>query len=693
MALMLALALLHAIRQTDSISLTVRAAPIKEVCAQLAKASHLQLTVRGPLADEPLIVKFNGVPVQTAMAKIAQAVDAEWTKTGDSTYELERTAAVEKQEYAAHIAVRSARIARSVRDSGLKAHLDQTVDMKAMIATLRARKAARELKGSQRYDAVEAADQQLPPHRLLLRLLSVVDPAQLAAIPPFGCEVFSTNPTAIQHGMPPKALDAIALFRSELALMNAAQAKVNDYPERGSVFSPFPVEPKKDWDGKGFVTLKVGRDQFSSDISATMTVFDGGGKVLARLASSPRSSIRVETVALPKDAPISLSPESSLVHGALVEGSQYRHDSGRKPLDKSALPFLLDPVHHDPLSFATTDVLIEAADANGANLVAQPDDFVHFAEFMVKEGKTTCGAFCTALSRNTAFDIKDGWLTVTPVDRFETRLRRLDRSVMAEYMKSRYAAGFATLDSKLMLAVAQPYLDAPSFITYYDMALGPSIRAFEGDRKAFRFYGTLTPEQRSGLLGGGTLSSLHLSEQQRAALDDWVFHSYTEEMFLLEQGPKGSYLLYSSNSIAVEPTLAVGEGVMRPFHITATATRSATAACYDPNGAYVMDAETLARNMIRNDYPDEGEPPYQPPIGYREGQNTVIDLQVQFDPNHVVTARLNSFELDIAKPMVGLDGLSSAFRSRYDKTLASERALRQKGGAKPAGVTSPPPPR
>src|SRR5579864_6895351 len=94
-------------RQTDAISLTVRAAPLSEVCRQLSDATHLHLSVKGKLQEEPLILKLNRVAATLAMEKIAQVVDAEWTKTGETSYVLARTNEQEKREYADHIALRS----------------------------------------------------------------------------------------------------------------------------------------------------------------------------------------------------------------------------------------------------------------------------------------------------------------------------------------------------------------------------------------------------------------------------------------------------------------------------------------------------------------------------------------------------------------------------------------------------------
>ncbi|HWA84411.1 MAG TPA: hypothetical protein VG820_13295 [Fimbriimonadaceae bacterium] len=690
---MLAIALCCAIRQTAPVTLTVRAEPIREVCAKLSDATHLSLSVRGTLGDEPLIAKFANVPLATAMSKIAEATDATWTRVGETSYELARTPAIEKREYADHIAMRAKSISDEIRRSAASIELDKPLNAIGVEALLKARNLGQQLKGIQRSDAIETADRKLPPNRLLIRLLAAIDPTQLAAIPPYGCEVFSSRPNATQHPLPPAANEAIAQFAQERRLMIEGLAKLRNPATHDSVYSPFPVESKAAWNGNGTTMVKVGRDQFGGDISATMTVLDESGRVLHRVALRDYTFRRAQPPTFPVDPVVTLSPDSTLVHDALAEGAILHKGSTQKPIGKAARALLLDTAHHDPLSFSMTDVLFAAAEANHVDLVAVPDDSISFADINCKAGKTKCDQYCSLLTRKTAFDVSAGWLTVTPVDRYETRLTRLDRLEMARYIRSRDANGFSTLDSKLELAAAQPYLESPNLLTYYEMAMGPSVRTFDGDRKAFRFFGTLSPEQRVGLISGGSLSAGQLSPQQLSALDDWVFHSFRAEMCLLKKGVGGTFLLYEGGGISGEPTLAVPDGLAEHFTISANATTSPAVVCYDDNGGMVMDAETLALNMAMHDYPDEDEGVFQEPTGYREGKTMVISLQVRFDPDHILADRLNGLDFDMSKPVVSLDGLSSSFRNRYAKELAVQKARRRSGGVKPAGTTSPPPPR
>lgn len=697
---MVALALIAAFGQTEPITITVRAAPLKEVCRRLSEASHQQLEVRGKLREEPLILKLTGVPSKAAMDKIAEVADAAWTKNGETSFVLARTPAQEKAEYAAHIAVRSAAIKASIDKAVVGAHLDEPLDTKSLIGQLRSRKAINDAKPQDGLSYSElpsagAAKTKLPQYRCLLRLLKSIDPRVLAGVDPEGCLVFSSKPTQMQLPLPERARQVLATYLGERNLMIAAAAQTPGVLAGMSGFSPDEKNAVKPWDGKGFVTVKVIRNESSNLVEASMNVYDSQGSPLVREGFGAVSSLRWDPVTFLNDPVVILSPESKRVHDALVWGNssqmvggQMKKLDGYSPPDKATVGLLVECEKHDPLSFTLSDALIETADANGVNLVALPDDSMNYAEFGPK-GQRKANDFCAAISQRTAFKISGGWLAVTPIDRYDTRLRRIDRGAMATYLKSRLAKGITDLDAKAALALAQPFLDQWSFVATHEAALGPKVFDYSEDRKALRFYASLTPEQRGGLIDGGSLHSIDLSEFQRSILQDWVFNSPYGRLAIVAS-PGRTALGSAAQS---EPTTGAGKGLLQPFAITAKATTTPTALCYWETNVLPMAPDNLAINMVRHYYPDAGELPFPEPGAYREGASRTITLQVAFEPNLAAIARIMGLDVDMSQPTVGYEALSADFRARYEEELANQKAIRQRAGVKPAGSAGPPPPR
>ncbi|HWA82425.1 MAG TPA: hypothetical protein VG820_03260 [Fimbriimonadaceae bacterium] len=96
---------------TEKVSFMSPAAPAGVALSRLAEISHVPLYADRTVKDEPLILRFNEVPLQAAMDKIAEVTSATWVKT-DQGYELIRTPDIARRLESEELANRTAKIAQ-----------------------------------------------------------------------------------------------------------------------------------------------------------------------------------------------------------------------------------------------------------------------------------------------------------------------------------------------------------------------------------------------------------------------------------------------------------------------------------------------------------------------------------------------------------------------------------------------------
>lgn len=689
---MIALAALIVLAKTPSVTLTVRARPLKEACDLLGRQAGLQLDVKGCLRAEPIILAVTQLSSPELLEKIAQVVNASWTKVGEGHYELARTNAQEKREYQDHIRLQMANNARLLAAAAKASSLDKSLTAQDFVAVLKARLSAIAATKTRPSDPVAFerrtnSDAELPAHRALIRLLLDMKQEELAGVEPQSSRVFSSEPTRMQFALGPKSQSIIRLLHAERQLMLSAAEKVPGGLTGISGFADSSDTAQLPWDGRGTVAVKVGYSGFGGGLVANLFVYDSKNDLLLRDSFGLPAAFKFESVELPKNPTVELSPDSKQVLTALRAAAVYRNQRAvSKAPEQSVVPLLTDWNRYDPLSFCAADVFIATAKTHGVNLIAVPDDEMAMA-FLSFPENPTAKTFLQLISRQTQFALDSRWLTVTPKDRYATRMGRLDRDAGKDYLMARAALGYTSLEENLKLALAIPYLPQPSLLYYHELALGPSIRGFDGSRKALRFYASLSEGQRNSILNGGQLSYAALDSVQRQFLEDWVFRSEYEGMGVTSDRVATRFAAKSS-----EPTFAVGEGLLRPFAVSASATSIPVAVCYSEHGTFAMDADTLALNMARHYYVEEGDMQYPEPLGYRPGKNMEISLRVTFEPGLQMRSRINGLDVDMAGEPVPMDGLPQSFRTEYEKQLTKYIAALKNAGAKSTGATEPPPP-
>ena len=111
----------------------------------------------------------------------------------------------------------------------------------------------------------------------------------------------------------------------------------------------------------------------------------------------------------------------------------------RKPLSDAAREFYLNPEENDPLSDATSDVVLGLAAQDGVNAVFLPTDFGETWSYIATRGaKTDYDLFQQVLHRidDTIMSEDDQWLIGKPADPINAAATRFPREPYDELMKS-----------------------------------------------------------------------------------------------------------------------------------------------------------------------------------------------------------------------------------------------------------------
>ena len=215
-------------------------------------------------------------------------------------------------------------------------------------------------------------------------------------------------------------------------------------------------------------------------------------------------------------------------YGASGVSDQYR---------KNILKMFTNP-EADPLDTAAGIVLRSWARADNANLIASlPDQaaalrwiFYSYSPMPGEASVTQQGTTVSAMRESVRYyplivESKDGWLTMAPTDRDNANNTRLGRAAAADLARSMEASMIAPLDVRAKFAFENPNAEnneLASLLTAISIQ-GQSMYGYEPPA-ILRFWGSLTPGQRSQLKSQGRIGMNTLGANTREVLADVIYN-------------------------------------------------------------------------------------------------------------------------------------------------------------------------
>ena len=557
------------------VTYTTKAVPLHKILNDLSKTSGVKLTAAADLEDEPLILRIDKVPLQQAMDKMADVFAADWVNH-QTYWRLERSdekiAAVRKTINEKRLAAITKSIQNIVNEQDKIPLLNQQ-SAEALVQNLYTSAKKRAAGDPVDDNAINEFYRMLPEVRLAVSILVNMDPQDLAALPLNRKTVFSSSPNTLQRPFPAISSDLFKQYDAQKSLIYAANEKIVPQDERG--LETWTWGPGRNKLGR--IVAKTVPDIRQQSLYLEFTFFDVDGQMISQdqenLADVDWEADQKHYVDARQQAQktgFALGPIAQDIAPRTID----RKSAELRPLSSPATDALLHPTTTDPLSMATSDTILGAAERDGVNAIClAPDNAEYWALNAGRLGKTSLETFQSVGTRecNLTFSEDNGWLVVKPIDPLTVAKVRMPRPALEKFIQDSSAQGFVSIDTAADL-LGSVSIDADDTIAYnYVTYLLPNGQLFAMGAvpDLLRFYGSLADSTKDAA-AKGTLQ-LHVREfddDQKELLRRFLFEGINNP----EESDTAATI---SNIHLLDPTDFIPTGVSDDAIVTLTDKRGA----------------------------------------------------------------------------------------------------------------------
>jgi hypothetical protein len=285
----------------------------------------------------------------------------------------------------------------------------------------------------------------------------------------------------------------------------------------------------------------------------------------------------------------------------------YRVGSATAPrLEPALLSKVMDPTKHEPLSLVASKSLVQAAELRNLNLVACISDFEPLGGHLLRGAKVPVDLYLDRLRYlGSEVDVKDGWLVVRPMKPVQDRVRRVDRAVLADYLKMRRENPKPSIEQRSYFAWRMPLPLDNLLVTFWEMyGLGSNGSIpFGPDQDVLRLLGSLSATQIAASKTGVAFRSL--SPEQLGVVRRLVYGF--EPWYRPKTGTSDALadLFSTRQNLASQPTEFMPDGL--PPHATLRITETISMVTVAPElrlrdmtrDEAQMDPKAYAREKLR----------------------------------------------------------------------------------------------
>lgn len=514
-----------------------RALPLRQVLFDLEKKSGVRLDCDPAMENEPLILKLNGVPLQEALDKIALVFAADWVKH-DNVLRLERSPAkveaLRAKIFEKRLSLVKASLNSLVELCNSKPTLDEASAEQLITEAMRNSESNKQNRIPAARLEFHNMSARLPTMRLAVRLLSRMDLAELTQLATTGRVVYSTRPNNMQHAMPAMEPEDIQEWVAGRKAMAQAVAKLAPKPSEDNYSGQSFLSDRGDYAHVPTRVLMSSMDiGMTFPFTVQFTFFNEEGNALANDSENLGESaatgfaLRQKMDELRRKA-LTSGFELGPVGKELAPRIGVPQESLR-PLPQFVLDALTHPTTQDPLSMGASDIILKAADLQGANAIALLDDSApSFALSSARSGKTSLEAYRVLMERFDAhtFDIQPDWIVAMPTDPVQVQEDRIPRNILENLMNSSLEQGFITLEEASDAALNM----SPHAFSMAEGMFDPILRAkganaMYSDYDALRLYAMLGSAQKTKALSpkGLVVNVPELTPDQKASAERLAF--------------------------------------------------------------------------------------------------------------------------------------------------------------------------
>ncbi|MEZ0324807.1 MAG: hypothetical protein ACAH95_02795 [Fimbriimonas sp.] len=509
-----------ALAQPSHINLEMRAMTLHRALPTLSQSVGLELLDTPQTANDVLLVKARDVTADELLKKIALALNATWTKEGNSL-RLVRTPPQRKAEEREDFRVDVAQIQRAINDTaGTQAKQAPWTKEAAEALASRMARLLKAFEPSSRsfQNQLRPIELLTPYGRLMGQVAASLDASELATIP-FGIQVvYSTQPNLSQRKMSAKTAACLQQFARHLAMWQAAkEAKGVKPPLVDGVTYFFPglnPEEKALTQAPAKALLLVSRWTPTASFGLELVLADARGDVLSRSS---------HILAPNYDSRPWQEEQRGVEKTIELTGDDLEFSKAwfsRPPSDAVSAELrekLVQPEIHEPISFVTSPSFFQMAEAKGVNLIAHLTDN-EFATALTKTPQTGSKLLSRFVYSGLKVDQSEGWMVITPGRPLLGRQLGAKRNVLGAYLRRLGSAQKMSLEEVARFQANLPYAPLnmlPFLLTRF--ISDSEITGQPVDQTVLRFYGTLTPEQVNVAKDAG-LPLSGLKPEQLAAL-------------------------------------------------------------------------------------------------------------------------------------------------------------------------------
>lgn len=697
------------------VTYTTVAVPVAKALADLSQLSGISLRAGIPISGEPIILRLDDVPINTVLAKIASTFEAEWDRDKNGLI-LARPEGLVQRAQAALAAETAKTIAKEIeaKKKALAAlpMWDSNVANKLanQLSDVQKQQDPRNW-NQQSWQRQQAITNKLPSYRALARMMTLLDPVALAAVPVGERTVFSTRPTPMQRPLPREVAGALDTFTAEMSIWIDERKRVIPRDDNRGVYYGNGSDDVESMTTPTTVLLTAQKYPgmgSSSGVNLEMMIADAKGKVIGRANETlgmPDYEAFQKLNDKPTDEqPIKLSPESESIRTALSTAFDPMGTGKKKPLDSAIVQLLVNPESRDPLSFGASDVLTQISALRKKNLVAAPTDMmIAISMFPMPNNKLTPSmALRTLEFTGTQATFDDAWMTVKAADGAYSRSRLVSRVVLGRYLRSAQAHGQATLDDKA-------YYAANTVGEEYE-TLGPQLEQivtrrsnngmyYGSDWNATRLYGLMDSVQRAQLISSKKIAIALLDPKQLAVVVHMVYGSYPNLQLDYSSGKQIDNEFTSSfyNGLNREPTICLPNGIPRNAYLTGASSNSTIVSTQmQQNGNNFMGGQEMTADQLgwqmfaqahQDLFPWMSDPNQQQKLDrFSFGTLTKIEIAFHFAPLIMQNAELRDSKLASDQTLT-FDQLPDDFKKEVEKAIAQYKD--QYKNTKPGQYTAP----
>jgi len=645
------------------------------------------------------------------MSRIADVVHGTWKREG-SAYRLIRTSSQQNAETRIEFNETVALVRKSIQKRANELNRMRqwsetesealASDVKSLINTFKPNGDNRDW--SRKGDELSA---HTPIGRALTKVVAALDPVELASLPQRMKAVWSSNPTPMQKPFPSE----IAQIADDFVKAQADWANSIDKHQikaptvGGGIYYVGGLGLFRDNPGGNVsvILLTVNSQGPNYGFYCELTAFDAKGMQIAKATEVLGAS--GDDGKAPHAASAPMDEEKIEVDADVLALIANRSTTpGRtKNLAGSLIGKITRPEEFEPLSIFLSPKLIQAANIKKLNMVADLTDDMFTTDVYKTTKETSVDEFLRkdVGSAGTA-ELKGGWLTVRPKRPSECRSRQANRTALGKFLRKWLTGRPLSLDDLAAFAASLP--------ESYDNQMPTCMSGFlrresydEYDPNMLRFYGLLTPDQKSAMANGG-LACSSLGAAELELVNRMVYQVQSQIGYVPPKGLPGqqdqAYLDLIRSELMREPTECLPTGVPPQGLITLGTTNSNvvfvsiadTDVAINGTSGYTLSAADLGRMKFYQDRPDLFPRAIRLNLNrFLFGRQVNMNFTFQFTPSVMMIQTLDDTNLDDFRTMT-LDDLPDDFKKQLQESYNHyvQRYANTKPGQLNGGDSGPP---